>query len=238
MPPSLERSLWRTWPIALVVSAALLVAACLGSQSSSPALLPINKAALQHTVETTARDLLVPGAVVILRTPIGDFSTTYGTTTFRGTTPVNFDQHLRVGSNTKTWTGTVILQQVQEGLLSLDDPVSKFRSDVPNGKNITISQLLNMRSGLFNYSETLELNQILDSQPRKVWTQDELLALAFKNPPYFPPGAAFHWRQAAGQGFPGPPADAAGSEGHGVARHHIERDPRPAPTGLYVWHQR
>ena len=193
MPPSLERSLWRTWPIALVVGAALLVAACLGSQSRSPALLPINKAALQHTVETTARDLLVPGAVVILRTPIGDFSTTYGTTTFRGTTPVSFDQHLRVGSNTKTWTGTVILQQVQEGLLSLDDPVSKFRSDVPNGKNITISQLLNMRSGLFNYSETLELNQILDSQPLKVWTQDELLALAFKNPPYFPPGAAFHY---------------------------------------------
>jgi D-alanyl-D-alanine carboxypeptidase len=193
MPPSLERSLRRTWPIAFVVGAALLVAACLGSQSSAPVLLPINKVALQHTVETTAKDLLVPGAVVILRTPIGDFSTAFGTTTFRGTTPVSFDQHLRVGSNTKTWTGTVILQQVQEGLLSLDDPVSKFRSDVPNGKNITISQLLNMRSGLFNYSETLELNQILDSQPLKVWTQDELLALAFKNPPYFPPGAAFHY---------------------------------------------
>jgi D-alanyl-D-alanine carboxypeptidase len=46
---------------------------------------------------------------------------------------------------------------------------------------------------LFNYSETLELNQILDSHPLKVWTQDELLALAFKNPPYFPPGAAFHY---------------------------------------------
>jgi D-alanyl-D-alanine carboxypeptidase len=193
MPPSLERLLCRTRPIGFVVGAALLVAACLGSQSSAPVLLPINKAALQHTVETTARDLLVPGAVVILRTPIGDFSTAFGTTTFGGMTPVSFDQHLRVGSNTKTWTGTVILQQVQEGLLRLDDPVSKFRSDVPNGKNITISQLLNMRSGLFNYSETLELNQILDSQPLKVWTQDELLALAFKNPPYFPPGAAFHY---------------------------------------------
>ena len=248
-------ALWRTWLIGLVVVAALLVAACFGSQSRSPVLLPINKAALQHAVETTARDLLVPGAVVILRTPIGDFSTTYGTTTFGGTTPVSFDQHLRVGSNTKTWTGTVILQQVQEGLLSLDDPVSKFRSDVPNGNNITITQLLNMRSGLFNYSETVELNQILDSQPLKVWTQDELLALAFKNPPYFPPGADFHYSNTntvllgliAEQLDGGKPLAKVfqdrlltplGLKGHGVPRHHIERHPRPASTGLHVWHQR
>jgi len=107
--------------------------------------------------------------------------------------PVSADQHIRVGSNTKTWVGTVILQQVQEGLLKLDDPVSKFRSDVPNGNNITITHLLNMRSGLFNYSETPELNQILDREPLKVWTPNQLLALAFKHPPYFAPGAGFHY---------------------------------------------
>ena len=171
----------------------MLAAAYPASEPSGSALLPIDKAALQSTVETTARELRVPGAVVILRTPVGDFSATVGTTTFRGTTPVGFDQHIRIGSNTKTWIGTVILQQVQEGLLSLDDPVSKFRSDVPNGNNITITQLLNMRSGLFNYSETIELNQKLDQEPLKAWTQAQLLALAFKNPPYFAPGADFHY---------------------------------------------
>jgi D-alanyl-D-alanine carboxypeptidase len=189
-------SLRRASPPACGVAAALfavaLTAVTPGARGAS-VLLPIDKAALQKTVETLAKDLLVPGAVVILRTPNGDFSTAFGTTTFRGTAPVALDQHIRVGSNTKTWIGTVILQQVQEGLLSLEDPVSKYRPDVPNGSNITIAQLLDMRSGLYNYSETLELNQILDRERLKAWTQAELLALAFKNAPYFAPGAGFHY---------------------------------------------
>ena len=179
--------------MAIVAGAALLAAASLETTSSSQVLRPLDKTALRKIVESTAKELMVPGAVVILRTPIGDFGTTFGTTTFGGTVPVSADQHIRVGSNTKTWVGTVILQQVQEGLLKLDDPVSKFRSDVPNGNNITITHLLNMRSGLFNYSETPELNQILDREPLKVWTPNQLLALAFKHPPYFAPGAGFHY---------------------------------------------
>src|SRR5205823_1282112 len=50
------------------------------STASSPALKPIDRTALQSTVDKTARELLVPGAVVFLRTPQGDFTVTYGTT--------------------------------------------------------------------------------------------------------------------------------------------------------------
>src|SRR5215471_7080137 len=157
------------------------------------ALRPLDAAAMRDTVERLGKDMLVPGAVVILRTPEGEFKHTYGVTSYRGATPTSFDQHVRVGSNTKTWTGTVILQMVQEGKLSLDDPVSKYRPDVPNGDNITIAQLLDMRSGLFNYSETLEVNTALDEDPQKVWTPDGLLALAFAHPPYFPPGQGYHY---------------------------------------------
>jgi D-alanyl-D-alanine carboxypeptidase len=145
-------------------------------------------------VERLAKEMLVPGAVVILRTPNGNFATTYGVTTYRGTVPTGFEQHVRVGSNTKTWTGTVILQQIQEGLLGLNDPVSKYRPDVPNGGQITIEHLLAMRSGLHNYTTTLQLNRTLDEQPAKAWTQDELLALGYKESPDFtPPGAAFSY---------------------------------------------
>jgi len=155
--------------------------------------LRVDRAALQQAVEKTARELLVPAAVVILRTPAGNFSTALGATEIGGTTLAGPDQHVRVGSNTKTWIGTVILQQVQEGRLKLDDPVSKFRPDVPNGDRITIAELLDMRSGLFNYSETRELNETLDRNPRKVWKPDELLALAFRHPPYFEPGKGYHY---------------------------------------------
>jgi D-alanyl-D-alanine carboxypeptidase len=48
-----------------------------------------------------------------------------------------------------------------------------------------------MRSGLYNYSESLELSKALDTQPAKVWTPQQLLALGFKHPPVFAPGAKF-----------------------------------------------
>ena len=185
----------RAGGLLLAAALAMLVTTAYGGDSGAerPALRTIDRAALQQLVETRARDMLVPGAVVILRTPKGDFTSTYGVTTYRGSTPTSADQHMRVGSVTKTWTGTVILQQVQEGLLKLDDPVSKYVPGVPNGDHITIEQLLTMRSGLFNYSSMPQFNQALDDAPQKVWTQQELLSLAFANPPYFPPGTGYHY---------------------------------------------
>lgn len=154
---------------------------------------PIDQTTLRATTDEIAKELKVPGAVVLLRGPAGDITYTFGSAVRRENRPVTVDDHVRVGSNTKTWTGTVILQLVQEGRIQLSDPVSKFRADVPNGEQITIEQLLTMRSGLFNYSETRELNETLDREPGKAWTQAELLALAWKNKPYFPPGQGFHY---------------------------------------------
>lgn len=206
MPKNLNTLIWQTRfgislqhsrvgrflrTVLFVSATAALTAACGGSDTTPSALRPIDVAAMQNTVETLSMDMLVPGAVVILRTPNGAFSTTYGVTTYGGTAPTGFEQHVRVGSNTKTWVGTVILQLVQEGLIKLDDPVSQYLPDVPNGQQITIEHLLAMRSGLFNYTTTLELNQTLDAQPDKAWTQDELLALSNQVPPAFAPGAEF-----------------------------------------------
>ena len=66
--------------------------------------------------------------------------------------PMSIDDHFRIGSNTKTMTSTVILQLVQEGKLSLDDPISKFRPASRTASKITIEQLAEMRSGLYSYT--------------------------------------------------------------------------------------
>ena len=166
---------------ASLASAAL--SAC-GGGNDDAALQSVDPAVLQRTVEALAVDMQLPGAVVILKTPKGNFSTAYGVTTYKGSTPTTFDTRIRVGSVTKSWIGTVILQQVQEGKLALTDPVSKHWSGVPNGDRITIEQLLNMRSHLYNYTESLALNQALDDQPQKAWTPEELLAIGFAQPPY------------------------------------------------------
>ena len=138
-------------------------------------------------------EMLVPGAVVLVRTPSSNFVEAFGTRRVDVEDPVTVDDHFRVGSNTKTMTGTVLLQLVDEGLIGLDDPVSDYRPEVPNGDNITIEQLLTMRSGLFSYSELESFNETLDEEPDRVWRPEELAALGLAEPPYFPPGEGWHY---------------------------------------------
>ncbi|MFF2045886.1 serine hydrolase domain-containing protein [Kitasatospora sp. NPDC058170] len=138
--------------------------------------------------------LRVPGAVVSVSTPEwGTWTAALGTGDLTTGAPVRTDQHMRVGSITKTFTATVVLQLVQEGRLSLDDPVSAHRPGVPDGEHITIRQLLQMTSGLYNYSEDLAFNERLDQRPESEWTPQELLDVAFRHPAYFPPGAGWHY---------------------------------------------
>src|SRR5437016_8790012 len=135
----------------LLVIVALLMAGCSrpGSTTGSSALKPIGQAALQTMVDRTAKELLIPGAVVLLRTPQGEFTVTYGTTLLGATTPPSADTHFRIASNTKTMTAAVIVMLAQEGKLNFEDPVSKYVPGVPNGDKITIAELLKMRSGLY-----------------------------------------------------------------------------------------
>src|SRR5271157_5426662 len=85
-----------------------------GSTASSPGLKQIDRAALQTMVDTTAKELLIPGAVVLLRTPQGEFTVTSGTTLLGAKIPPRADTYFRIASNTKTMTAAVIMQLVQE----------------------------------------------------------------------------------------------------------------------------
>jgi CubicO group peptidase (beta-lactamase class C family) len=164
-----------------------------GTATSATNLKPFDPVALQATVEATAKELLLPGAIVLLRTPQGDFAFGYGATELGGTTPPRGDTHFRIASNTKTMTAAVIVLLAQEGKLRFDDPVSKYVSGVPNGDDITIGELLKMRSGLPSYTEAPELTESLDHDPTRAWTPEEMLAIAFKGPSLFAPGTEFNY---------------------------------------------
>jgi D-alanyl-D-alanine carboxypeptidase len=148
---------------------------------------------LRPIITEAMRDMSVPGAVVLVRTPAGQYLEAFGTRRVRTDDPVQVGDHFRIGSNTKTMTGTVVLQLVQEGRIGLSDPVAKYRPEVPNGADITIAQMLDMRSGLYNYTELESVNRTLDDDPDKVWQPQELVALGLAQPPYSAPGLAFHY---------------------------------------------
>ncbi|MEU0933042.1 MULTISPECIES: serine hydrolase domain-containing protein [unclassified Embleya] len=66
------------------------------------------------------------------------------------------NEHSRIGSDTKTWTATVVLQLVGEGRIGLDDTVDDYlpglvRTKLYDGRKITIRQLLQHTSGLPDY---------------------------------------------------------------------------------------
>jgi D-alanyl-D-alanine carboxypeptidase len=161
--------------------------------TTSSGLKQIDQSALQAMLDKTAKELLIPGAIILLRTPQGEFTVTYGTTQIGTTNPPRAGTHFRAASNTKTMTAAIIMQLVQENKLSLNDPVSKYVPRVPNGDHITIAELLEMRSGLYNYTDSPPIWESMDHHPNRVWTPPQLLALAFARPPNFPPGTAFEY---------------------------------------------
>ena len=164
-----------------------------GTAEATKNLKVFDPVALQGVVEATAKELLLPGAMVLLRTPQGGFAFRYGATELGGTIPPRGDTHFRAASNTKAMTAAVIVLLVQEGKLRFDDPVSKYVEGVPNGDSITISELLKMRSGLYNYTSAPELGESLDHDPTRVWSPRELLAIAFKRPTIFAPGKEYDY---------------------------------------------
>ncbi len=192
----------------LTTCAALVVAACssapststesgttttAASPSASPALNPIDQAALQAVVEKATKEMLVPGAVVAIRTPQGSYTAAVGTTELGRQTPPDANTHFRIASNSKTMTAALVVLLAQDGKLKFSDPVSDYVPDVPNGANITVAELLKMRSGLYNYTSAPELSAELDADPAKAWTPQEGLAIAFAHPPNDPPNAAYEY---------------------------------------------
>ena len=155
---------------------------------------PAYASALRPKLQQIFTDTLTPGAVVLVRSPeLGDWTATFGTRALGGADPVTLADHVRIGSNTKTWTGTVILQLVQEGKLTLDDPVSTYRPDVPNGQHITITELLDMRSGLYNYTRVPRAEPDPRHGPDQGLDARRAARHRLQEPAVLPPGQGFHY---------------------------------------------
>ncbi|CAN5797490.1 serine hydrolase domain-containing protein [soil metagenome] len=161
--------------------------------STASALNTIDPNAFRDVVAAAAEKMSVPGAMVLLRTPQGNFTASVGTTELGMQTPPATDTHFRIASNTKTMTAALIVLLAQDGKLRFGDPVSAYVPDVPNGEHITIAELLTMRSGLYGYTADPALAAAMDASPGKAWTPQEVLDIAFRHPPQFAPDTAYEY---------------------------------------------
>jgi D-alanyl-D-alanine carboxypeptidase len=115
-------------------------------------MTPDTKAALDAAFKKSFKESGAPGAVAAVQTPEGTWVGTLGVADHASKEPMQADMHQRIGSVTKTFTVTLLLQAQADGLLSLDDTIDQYVKGVPNGDSITLRQMANMTSGIASYT--------------------------------------------------------------------------------------
>ncbi|WP_344324388.1 serine hydrolase domain-containing protein [Kitasatospora putterlickiae] len=150
-------------------------------------------AKLDTAVQRVLTQAQVPGVIVSVSTPQGEYLKAFGVSERVPGTAMVTGLNMRVGSLTKTFTVTGLLRLVDQGKVGLDDPVGKYQSGVPNGDKITLRQLADMRSGLFSYTHDEDFVRTLQGDPHRAFTPDQLLAYAFRHPVNFAPDDEFEY---------------------------------------------
>jgi D-alanyl-D-alanine carboxypeptidase len=149
-------------------------------------------AALDAVIPAAMEKASVPGAIVgIWQDGRAPYVRTFGVRDTATRRPMATDLYMRIGSTSKTFTVTAMLMLADRGKLGLDDPIDRYVKGVPSGDQITLRQLAAMRSGLYDYAD--DTNPKLPQQPFRKWTPRQLLEIAFRHPPVFPPGSAFDY---------------------------------------------
>jgi D-alanyl-D-alanine carboxypeptidase len=156
-------------------------------------------ARLDTAVAAQLAEMGVPGAIVGLSIPGEiDYLNAVGAEDRNTGAPMSVDEHWRIGSVTKTFTGTAVLQLVDRGLIRLSDPISRYIAGVPSGDAITLDLLGRMHSGLYDYvGDEALLKRLYDESPAGpdafALTPRELIDIAFAHPLNFPPGAQYQY---------------------------------------------
>ncbi|MGH6826734.1 serine hydrolase domain-containing protein [Methyloceanibacter sp.] len=152
-------------------------------------------AKLTETIPKLMEQALVPGAIVgVWKDGEAPYVQAFGVRDTATGEPMATDLSMRIGSVTKTFVTTAILQLVDQGKVGLDDPISKHVPGVPNGDAVTIRQLAGMRSGLFDYTDVTQA--AMPDDPQRQYTPQDLLEIISQHPPVFPADTRFDYNNS------------------------------------------
>lgn len=110
-----------------------------------------------------------------------------------GSTPIRPEMLFSIGSATKNFTSAVILQLAEEGVLTLEDSLFEWLPSFQNiDSTITIRQLLNHTSGIFNLTDHPDVWNDIFADLYRPWTMEEIVN-GYVLPPYFAAGDGWHY---------------------------------------------
>ncbi|MFI5549689.1 serine hydrolase domain-containing protein [Streptomyces sp. NPDC051738] len=193
----------RTARTALVAATAVALSVALAAPAMAAGPAGTDHEATRKAIEAAVGDG-VPGVTVTAKDGRGAWSATAGVGNIKTGKPRSADDRYRVGSITKTFVATVLLQLEAEGRLSLDDTVEKWlpgavRGNGHDGSRITLRQLLNHTSGIFNYTadedfgRTYFLKDGFFEHRYDTKKPEDLVALAMTHKPDFEPGTSWNY---------------------------------------------
>lgn len=146
-------------------------------------------AELQKTLDDTMAEYDVPGAAVGVWIPgEGSWTAVAGLADVENDEPVTADMQWPIRSITKSYTVTLILQLVDEGVISLDDTIDEYVDGITDGDTITLRELANMSSGNADYFTDEFVQDFFVDEPDRIFTIDELNGYVVGQPAQFAPG--------------------------------------------------
>ncbi|MCC5625768.1 serine hydrolase [Nostoc sp. CHAB 5715] len=195
----------------LLFAPAIAKAATLGTGSSSSSALSVTLAvdSLPSPVEQNLAEQLqasldqargsIPGAAVAIISPKGTWFGASGVADIATNTKLQPSDRFQIGSITKTFVATTILQLVEEGILGLDDTLvdrlpKTVTAVIPNSERITVRQLLNHTSGIADYTDVLFTQAAVNPGVFfNNWQPEELVSLINGTEAIFEPGESWEY---------------------------------------------
>lgn len=184
---------WRRLAVAAVV---LMVAAGCG-QPSAPVQSTLDNAdtvrLLDAAIDNAMHMASVPGAIVGVWDPRGAYVRAFGVADKATGEPMTVDLYSRIGSLTKSFTVTALLQLADRHKLRLDDLNADYVDGAPDGGRITLRQLAGMQSCLYDYTDSRAFERVKHADPQHHFSPADLLRFAFAEAPLCLPGDGFHY---------------------------------------------
>lgn len=150
---------------------------------------------LQRIISSGIIKAEVPGIQIEIASPQWTWNSAAGNVSLSTDIPARPDMRFMIASVTKSFTGVAILKLVDEGKLSLDDPIDRWLSPdvsmkITNSSVITVRQLLDHTSGIADYDEIGIIDSELKSPNTPVSYQTAMWQ-GINASPLYPPGAGY-----------------------------------------------
>lgn len=112
--------------------------------------------------------------------------------------PAEMDDLFRIASVTKPFVATLILQLVEAGEIDLDAPIADYLPDeivsrVENADSATVRQMLQMTSGIADYTGTDGFNDAVEDNLSYAWSAEETIEFIYDEPADFPAGEDYEY---------------------------------------------